>query len=322
MGDEHPVTAAEPYGEPVSWQPATPRLRPLRLLVSWIVAAASIWVAAAVVPGVGLEQTGAAFVVAALIAVLNALLPPVLAALRLPFMLIAGFLLVLLADALLLVIAHELVPPECHVGGLAEALLAALVMAAVSVVLQAILGTNDDDEYSLKVTRRIARRQGAQERSDVPGIIFLEIDGLALPVLRDALRDGSAPTMARWIADEGYQLAEWETDLSSQTGASQAGILLGSNEDIPAFRWVEKETGRLMTCSAPADCAEIERRHATGAGLLIDGGASRGNLLSGEAAEAILTVSRIEAEKKANPGYRAFFANGFNVTRALVLFFW
>ena len=77
-----------------------------------------------------------------------------------------------------------------------------------------------------------------------------------------------------------------------------------------------------MTCSAPADCAEIERRHATGIGLLVDGGASRGNLLSGEADEVILTVSRMEAEKKANPGYRAFFANGFNVTRALVLFFW
>ncbi|HEY0360748.1 MAG TPA: phage holin family protein, partial [Solirubrobacteraceae bacterium] len=174
MADEHPVTPAAPYGEQVGWQPATPRLRPLRLLVSWIVAAASIWVAAALVPGVGLEQTGAAFVVAALIAVLNALLPPVLAALRLPFMLIAGFLLVLLADALLLLIAHELVPDDIHVGGFGDALLAALVMAAVSVVLQAILGTNDDDEYSLKVTRRIAKRQGAQERSDVPGIIFLE----------------------------------------------------------------------------------------------------------------------------------------------------
>ena len=77
-----------------------------------------------------------------------------------------------------------------------------------------------------------------------------------------------------------------------------------------------------MTCSAPADCAEIERRHATGAGLLVNGGASRGNLLSGEADEVILTVSRMEAEKRANPGYRAFFANGFNVTRALVLFGW
>ncbi len=36
----------------------------------------------------------------------------------------------------------------------------------------------------------------------------------------------------------------------------------------------------------------------------------------------ILTVSRMEAEKKANPGYRAFLANGFNVTRVLVLFTW
>ena len=36
----------------------------------------------------------------------------------------------------------------------------------------------------------------------------------------------------------------------------------------------------------------------------------------------ILTVSRMDAEKRANPGYRAFFANGYNVTRTLVLFFW
>jgi Type I phosphodiesterase / nucleotide pyrophosphatase len=136
------------------------------------------------------------------------------------------------------------------------------------------------------------------------------------------MRDGNAPTMARWADQDGYRLVEWEPDLSSQTGASQAGILLGSNEDIPAFRWVEKETGALMTCSAPADCAEIERRHVTGAALLADGGASRGNLLSGEADEVILTVSRMEAEKRANPGYRAFLANGFNVTRALVLFAW
>ena len=156
----------------------------------------------------------------------------------------------------------------------------------------------------------------------MPGIVYLEIDGLALPVLQRALRDGSAPTMARWISDLGYHLAEWETDLSSQTGASQAGILLGSNEDIPAFRWVEKETTTMMVCSSAADCAEIERRHSTGVGLLADGGASRGNLLSGEAEDAILTVSRIDAEKRSNPGYRAFFANGFNVTRLLVLYLW
>ena len=156
----------------------------------------------------------------------------------------------------------------------------------------------------------------------MPGIVFLEIDGLALPVLRRAMRDGSAPHMAKWLAEGSHRLMEWEPDLSSQTGASQAGILLGSNHDIPAFRWVEKETGTVRACSAPADCALIEKERATGIGLLVDGGTSRGNLLSGEAEAVILTVSRIDEEKRANPGYRAFFANGFNVTRSLVLFFW
>ena len=36
----------------------------------------------------------------------------------------------------------------------------------------------------------------------------------------------------------------------------------------------------------------------------------------------ILTVSRMDAERSANPGYRAFLANGFNVTRTFVLFGW
>jgi hypothetical protein len=143
-----------------------------------------------------------------------------------------------------------------------------------------------------------------------------------LPTLRRAIRDGSAPEMARWLAEDGYKLTEWETDLSSQTGASQAGILLGSNDDIPAFRWVEKETGTLVQCSSPPQCAELERRHSNGAGLLANGGASRGNLFSGDADHMILTVSRMDEERKANPGYRSFLANGFNVMRTLVLFAW
>ena len=306
----------------MSWEPAKLRLRPVRVVIAWVTAAAAVALAAGIVPGFELEQSGAAFAVAAAIALLNALVPPVLAALRLPFMLAAGFLLVLVADALLLQAAAELVADDVRVDSFGDALLAALVMSAASVVLEIILGTNDDDAYTLRVTRRIARRQGAIAPTDVPGIVFLEIDGLALPILRDAMRDGSAPNMARWIAEAGYRLAEWEPDLSSQTGASQAGILLGSNEDIPAFRWVEKETGRVIACSSPADCAELERRLATGRGLLADGGTSRGNLLSGEAEETILTVSRVDAERRANPGYRAFLANGFNVTRALVLFVW
>ena len=78
----------------------------------------------------------------------------------------------------------------------------------------------------------------------------------------------------------------------------------------------------VMACSSPPDCAELEQRHATSPGLLAGGGASRGNLFSGGAEDMILTVSRMEAERRANPGYRAFLANGFNVARTFVLFGW
>ena len=245
------VSVPEHYGEQPTWKADVPRISVLRFLLGWIVAAVAVEVSIWIAPGSSLEQTGAAFLVAALIGVLNAVLPPILAALRLPLMLVTGFLLVLAADALVLLIADRAFPNDVHIGGFGDALIASLLIAAVSMALQVLLGTNDDTEYSVRVTRRIARRQGAHATTDVPGIVFLEIDGLALPVLRAAMRDGNAPNMARWITDDGYHLAEWETDLSSQTGASQAGILLGSNEDIPAFRWVEKENARMLVCSSP-----------------------------------------------------------------------
>ena len=310
------------YGEALSWKPARPKMRPGKLVCSWLLSALSLFVAAALVPDVSIPNLWGAILVSLAIAILNALLPPFVAALHLPYMVVLGFLLVVFLDAAMLVWVSSLDSNLIDVDSWWAALLTALVAAAVGVVLDVLFGLNDDDTYALKVVQRIARRQGEPVRTDTPGIIFLEVDGLALPVLRRALRDGNVPELARWLREDTHRLSEWETDFSSQTGASQAGILLGSNEDIPAFRWVEKETATLMTCSAPPDCEEIERRHATGKGLLIDGGASRGNLLSGEADEVILTVSRIEAEKKANPGYRAFYANGFNVMRVLVLFSW
>ena len=309
-------------GTETAWRPARPKFRPLAIVLAWILSAAALLVAAWIVPGAHVNSFWGALAATAVIAVLNALLPPIVAALRLPLMLVLGLLLVLVLDALMLMAADWATGGDLSVDSFWSALGVALVASAVGVVLDVIFGTNDDDTYTYRVTQRIARRSGELTRTDAPGIIFLEIDGLALPVLQRAMRDGNAPHMARWLQDGSHELAEWETDLSSQTGASQAGILLGSNENIPAFRWVVKESAKLVACSGPADCAEIERTHSTGRGLLANGGASRGNLLSGEADHVILTVSRLEAEKRANPGYRAFFANGFNVVRVLVLFFW
>jgi uncharacterized membrane protein YvlD (DUF360 family) len=317
------TTSRHEYGAKPTWSPTRPRIGLLHLLVSWVLSTIALVVGTAVIPGATVNDLWGAFAAAAVIGILNALLPPMVAALRLPLMALVGFLLVLVLDAAMLLAADAITNGDLHVDGFWAALGVALVAAAAGVTLGVIVGVDDDDDlYSLRVIDRIARRSKERVETDAPGIVFLEIDGLALPVLQRAMRDGSAPNLARWLTSGTHRFAEWETDLSSQTGASQAGILLGSNDDIPAFRWVEKERATLMVCSGPADCAEIERRHATGHGLLVDGGASRGNLLSGEADHVILTVSRMEAEKKANPGYRTFLANGYNVTRAMALFFW
>ena len=69
-----------------------------------------MWVAAAIVPGFDLEEPGSAFVVAAAVAVFNAVLPPLVAALRLPGTLALGFLAVLAVDALSLVLADAVFP--------------------------------------------------------------------------------------------------------------------------------------------------------------------------------------------------------------------
>src|SRR5262249_54065399 len=93
------------YGQIAAWQPEAPRFNIVHLVSSWLVAAASVMVAALVLPGLSITSFGKAIVAAAVIAVLNALLPPIVAALRLPFTLLLGFVLVLCLDALILVLA-------------------------------------------------------------------------------------------------------------------------------------------------------------------------------------------------------------------------
>ncbi len=316
------IEPAGEYGVRPRWEPELPRIRASELFLRWLVSAIALLVASSIISQVNIERFADAVAVAAIIAVLNAVLSPLLAALRIPFIALVGFVLVLLLDAGMLMLAAWIAPNQIQVESFGWALVFALVAAAVNTLFSVISGANDDDEYSVRVTERIARREGGRGLTDVPGLILLEIDGLALPVLRRAVRDGNVPNMARWLEDGTHVLSGWETDLSSQTGASQAGILLGSNADIPAFRWVEKETGRVIACSAPADCAEIERRHESEQALLLRDGASRGNLLSGRAEHCILTCSRLDEEKRANPGYRAFFANSSTVTRTFVLLWW
>jgi putative membrane protein len=129
------------------------------------------------------------------------------------------------------------------------------------------------------------------------------------------------PTLKRWLDSGSHRLMGWETDTSCQTGGCQAGILHGNNDDISAFRWVEKDNGnRIMTSSGMKDTPIIEKRHSDGHGLLSVNGYSRGNLLSGDATDAVFTFSRMGDKSKIyTPFYYSFFSNPYNFTRTMSL---
>ncbi len=194
-------------------------------------------------------------------------------------------------------------------------------MALVSMLVAPLLDVDGDAQH-LRVVRRRVRRGRKDNRSDVPGAILFEIDGLGEGVLREAIGAGHVPTIARWLSDGSHRMIGWESDLSSQTGASQAGLLLGSNWDMPAFRWYEKESRRTIVSNHPADAAEIERRRSTGAGLLARGGTSRGNMFSGDAPRCTATMSVIRDRTRSKSGdFFAYFADPYGFLRTIVLSF-
>ena len=290
------------------------------MLALWLVTALAFWALAALLPGIAVPSFDGALVTTGLIAVLNRLFWPLLTRLFLPITVLTLGLATLVGNALIIMFAINSVDGSSPSFG--GALAAAFGMAIVTMIAIPVLGI-DGDAYQLRLVRRRRRRLRERNTTDVPGVILFEIDGLAERVLRRALDDGHAPTLARWLADGSHRIVPWECDLSSQTGASQAGLLLGSNFDMPAFRWYEKERGELVVSNHPKDAAEIERRRSDGGGLLAANGASRGNLVSGDAPRCMATMSVVRDRTRSQSNeFFSYFAAPYGFARTIALFLW
>jgi len=194
-------------------------------------------------------------------------------------------------------------------------------LVIANTVLAVVFSLDDEGAYNLTVTRPLRRRYRHVKKMSEPGTMFLEIDGLSRPILEQALANGHMPHLKRWIDEGRYTITSWETDFSSQTSASQAGILLGDNTGIPAFRWWDKPSKALMVSSKMATAHHLEGQLSTGDGLLVDGGGSRWNVFSGDALDTLCTFSTLDDFKRQPSNtYLALFFNPFTFLRALTLF--
>jgi len=252
------------------------------------------------------------------LSIINSILWPLLTKILMPFLVLTFGVGSLILNGLLL----EFFGPifDIYVDGMGI-ILVPLAMAFLTTLLSALVTIEDEGSYYRSVYRD-AEKKRKGEVKDYPGLIIIEIDGLAYDVLCEAVDKDLMPTVKNMIDTESHILREWETDLSSQTGASQAGILHGNNENITAFRWIEKENNnQMMQCSGPLKVKELEERISNGDGLLVDNGASRSNLFSGDTDNVIFTMSKIlNIRKLYNKAWFSVFSNPSNFARIVSLF--
>ncbi|KIF77658.1 membrane protein [Streptomyces sp. 150FB] len=312
----------------------------LRVIVVWMVSTLTMLLLAGVLPDFQLQSPGDDSITrtaytaawgAGAFGLLSALVWPLLVrALLLVPALVLGLLVFFLNGSLLL-LALRLIPYGGGVTDPQNAVVVAAVMSAVASATSTALAVGDDSAYRRRLSRladRRRRRDGAYAgQGSHPGTVFVQLDGVGHRVLLDAIADGLVPHLAGWLGEDAtHRLTPWRTDWSSQTGASQLGILHGSNHDVPAFRWYEKDTGRIIVSNRPASAAELQRRaiERTGdGGLLTLDGASRGNLFSGGADQLALVLSIAARRGRANrsrSGYFAYFSDPANAVRTAVSF--
>ncbi|MEU6464086.1 alkaline phosphatase family protein [Streptomyces sp. NPDC046976] len=266
--------------------------------------------------------------------ILSAVVWPLLVRLLLLVPALVLGLLVFFLNGSLLLVALRLNPTGRGAVAPETAVIVAAVMSAVASATGGALAVRDDEAYRRRLHRLAARRRRTDPPcATAPGLVFLQLDGVGHDVLRAAVDRGLMPTLARLLAADGstpaptHRLTPWHTDWSSQTGASQLGILHGSTYDVPAFRWYEKDRGEVMVCNRPTSAAELQRRavaHTGDGGLLTADGASRGNLFSGGAGEQALVLSiaarRRSRENRSRAGYFAYFSDPANAVRTALSF--
>ncbi|NMM15853.1 MAG: alkaline phosphatase family protein [Cellulomonas sp.] len=231
---------------------------------------------------------------------------------------------------------------DSGVAVVAVLLIASLVMA----VGRWLWGVNDTEYVLGDVIRRAqsrARRAGTRpdgasvvpgepmprgtrvEGRRPPGLLVVQLDGVAAPVLALAVEAGLAPTVARWLASGSHCLDPWWSRVPATTPASQAAILHGDSSGIPAFRWWDRDLGRLVVTNHPADAALVESTLPAEHGLLAPDGAAVSTMFSGGAATNLLVMSRsVRAPDGSRggfgpgPAFLRFFASPFVFTRAVV----
>ena len=289
-----------------------------RLVAVWLVSSAALALADLLLPNLTAQASWVYLVATAVAGVLGLVFRPALVSVAARIGWLAVVLAGLVGQALLVYVAIWIVPGISATFW--SAFWASWIVAGFATAAAWLGSAGTDDAFTVSLLRRRIKSAPVPD-PEVDGVVFVQLDGVAFPVLRWAIQAGAVPTVRRCVTSGDYVLREWTAQLPCTTPASQLGILHGTVAGVPAFRWYDRELGRVLIANRPDDAAIIEQRATTGTGLLADDGLALGNLFTGDAPHAVLTMSRLRGGRGstvARHTFAWFLTNPNGFTRGVV----
>ncbi len=298
-----------------------PSFRRIRhIMIVWIVETITLYLLGHWLPGLLISSEFDAFLAVALIGLLNAVLRPLILQFTITFTILTlGLFSFFLNIVVIVMVAYIL--PGFNFLDYPSIVYVVLGISMMNLLASNLLALDENDSYYRSVIPKIKPKDLPPESAQPAGLIIIEIDGLSYNVLRKAIDQGYMPTMQDLLAKH-YQIHSWNCGLPSQTSASQMGILYGDNANIPAFRWYEKDREKLVVSNHLSDTAMIEQRFEQKEGLLAGNGSSLGNMFSGNATKAVLTMSKLSQFRKLpkrSGVFYNFFLNPYNYIHTILL---
>jgi putative membrane protein len=110
----------------------------VHIIIGWLVSALALWLVAQIVPGIEVRDFGAALLATVVIAIVNALIGPILRFVAWPLTFLTLGLFKLVINAVLLKLA-SMFAPGFRVRGFLDALLGALLLTILDSVLHRLV---------------------------------------------------------------------------------------------------------------------------------------------------------------------------------------
>jgi uncharacterized membrane protein YvlD (DUF360 family) len=268
-----------------------------RYALVWLVYLLALLLATSLFPGLYIDTTAPNWWVVVLtvpieFAVLVILLRPLLLFLTLPLNAFTLGLPSLLFNALILKLTAD-VNSSLVVASYPEAFLGTVVMTTVATSIIGWLGLDEAYPLLQTVLYRLGRRWGPRELpGNRRGLLIVQIDGLSARSFVRAVKRGRVPTLSSLLARGSHRLHRWSSGLPSNTPAVQSGLFYGTREDVPGYRWFDRDAQQFKVISSQATARELdERQRSRGGEPLLTGGSCISSLLSGGADKRLLTVS-------------------------------